>query len=115
MGMTTGYQPTLAYQVTEELGTFFPSEAQLVKQDPQAGNRGRDSPHSNCWGTCTKIKIHIHCTYEEDPGTAHACSSLYGSVSVRPQASKLVDSVGLNHLGPSVLLPTLLQDFLSDF
>jgi hypothetical protein len=58
------YQPTLAPQVTAELGTSSPTEAkhkaaQLGEQDPQAGNRVRVSPCSSCLGTWMKAKLHI--------------------------------------------------------
>jgi hypothetical protein len=46
------YHPTLTHQVTEGLGTSSPTEArkgQLGEQDPQAGNKVRDSPCSSCW------------------------------------------------------------------
>ena len=37
--------------------------AQLREQDPQAGNRFRDSPFSNCWRNSRKIKTDLHICY----------------------------------------------------
>jgi hypothetical protein len=49
-----GYHPTLVHQVSEDYAHSLPlrtdKEAQLVEQDPQGGNRFRDSHHSSLLG-----------------------------------------------------------------
>jgi hypothetical protein len=69
--------------------------AQVGEQDPQAGNRVRDSPYSSCWETCMKTKLHICYICVGGLGPAHVCSLVAGSVSGEPPRVHVSCPVGL--------------------
>ena len=85
-----------------------------------AGNRIRDNPHSSCWRTHMKTKLHICYKCVGGLGPPPACSLVGSSASVIPPPAPVVPGeltlnlvVSLTPLTCSVLSPTLPQDFPS--
>jgi len=99
------------------LGASSPTEASQgspVKGMGSAGRQLETAPLQVLEDLHEDQAIHLlhMCECGGSLGLAHVCSLVGGSVSERPQGSRLVDSVGLpvpflSPLGPSILPPTL--------
>jgi hypothetical protein len=129
-----GCHPILAHQVIEErvrsfshqgtakLGTFSTTEARQggpVRGIESTGQQhAQGHPHSSCWETHMKTKLHICYVCAGGLNPVHACSLVGGSVSGSPQGSRVKwfcwsSSGVLILLGPSIFPPTLPQDPLN--
>ena len=74
----------------------------LGEENPQAGNRFRDSPCSRCCGTHMKIEVHICYICARGLGLARAHCLVGGSVSRNPKGPSWL-TLGL----PVEFLPSL--------
>jgi hypothetical protein len=110
-----GYPPTLAHQ-------SLPGEAHSLIEARQgssleewillSGANFREKLHSSSWGIHVEIEPHVYYIFAGGLVPAYMCSLVGGSVSGRPQGSRLVNSVSLlmglpSSSGPSIIPPTL--------
>lgn len=90
-----------------------PNQATLLQKRFQSGYSFKNNSWSTCWGKYMETKEKVCCICAKLLSPVHVHLMIGGSVSENCEGSRLVDSVLLYPSGPSILIPTLPQEFSS--